>query len=79
MHGVPALSQDISLDQSAQAYADELARYLKFEHSGQSGKGENLAATSSFVSSLSNCGGNSFNFYFYITSILNNGNLFKTL
>lgn len=58
-HHSPPLMTDEDLQTSALNYAKTLAVKNAFEHSGQPGKGENLAYSwSSSVSSLSNCAGN---------------------
>lgn len=46
-HHAPALQENAELTRSAQAWADYLSHNSLFKHSGQAGKGENLAACAS--------------------------------
>jgi len=60
MHHAPALVPSDSLQISATAWAERIAKSGSFQKSGTAGVGENLAMVTAFQTTLDNCGGESF-------------------
>ncbi len=59
MHLAPALVTNASLQVSATAWAEKIAKSGNFQHSGTTGVGENLAGIPAFQTTIENCGGES--------------------
>ena len=57
MHHAPALVTSASLQISATAWAEQIAKTGIFRPSGTGGVGENLAMVTAFQTTLDNCGG----------------------
>jgi uncharacterized protein YkwD len=57
MHHAPALVTSDSLQISATAWAERIAKSGSFQKSGTAGVGENLAMVTAFQTTLDNCGG----------------------
>jgi len=57
MHHAPALVTSASLQISATAWAEQIAKTGIFQPSGTRGVGENLAMVTAFQTTLDNCGG----------------------
>ena len=60
LHHAPALVTTASLQISATAWAERIAKSGSFQKSGTAGVGENLAGVTAFQETLENCGGESF-------------------
>jgi hypothetical protein len=57
VHHAPALVTSASLQISATAWAEQIAKSGNFQNSGTTGVGENLAMVTAFQTTLDNCGG----------------------